>query len=150
MSQITVPPNDGTISTHVGTTPSIGPFTVDFPLAKASDLVVSRLNDGDVSATVLVQGADYTIGSIVLDDAGFVASCSVTLTSAVSNCTVIRTRQTVAERLSNFPVTGFFSRVALNADLNRITMWMQDYSVVTVDEITNLPATVALWLKDPT
>ena len=39
----------------------------------------------------------------------------------------MRFRNTTIERLSNFPLEGYFSRLALNADLNRFTAALQDY-----------------------
>ena len=123
--QQTIPVNDGYISSHVGTTPSTGPFAVDFPFFSLNDVVVSRMADGTDIHEDLVRGADYDITGVATEDGSF-SSGSVTLYIAVSNSTVTRFRTTPIERLSNFPLQGFFSRLALNAELNRVTVWMQE------------------------
>lgn len=125
MAQQTIPVNDGYISSHVGTTPTTGPFAVDFPFFSLNDVVVSRQADGSVIPVPLIRGADYDITGVATDDGSF-SSGSITLYIAVSNTTVVRFRTTPVERLSNFPLQGFFSRLALNAELNRITVWMQE------------------------
>ena len=123
--QQTIPVNDGYISSHVGTTPSTGPFAVDFPFFSLNDVVVTRQADGSNIPELLIRGADYDITGVATEDGSF-SSGTVTLYIAVANTTVVRARTTPIERLSNFPLQGFFSRLALNAELNRITVWMQE------------------------
>jgi hypothetical protein len=124
--QQTIPANDAVISSHVGTTPSTGPFAVDFPFFSLNDVVVTSQADGSATIVTLVRGPDYTLTGVATDDGSF-SSGSVTLTLAVSNTTITRTRDTPVERLSNFPLQGFFSRLALNAELNKVTLWMQEH-----------------------
>ena len=124
--QQTIPANDRVIATHVGTDPSTGPFTVDFPFFSLNDVVVRRLDDGADAWTILVRGADYDLAGVATEDGSF-SSGTITLVLPVANCIISRHGNTTIERLSNFPLQGFFSRLALNAELNRITVVLQEH-----------------------
>ena len=132
MTQPTIPPNDGRISTYVAVTPSTGPFAIDFPFFGLDDVIVELLPDGVVSPIRLVRGPDYSLTATINEDGSY-TNGSVTLVTAVSLTTVFRFRNTTIERLSNFPLEGYFSRLALNADLNRFTAALQDYQRRLVD-----------------
>lgn len=126
MTQPTIPENDGRIATYVAATPSTGPFAVDFPFCSPDDVIVETQADGSSTPIRLVRGPDYALTATQNEDGSY-TNGSVTLTTAVSLTTVTRFRNTTIERLSNFPLEGYFSRLALNADLNRFTMALQDY-----------------------
>ena len=132
MTQPTIPPNDGRITSYVAATPSTGPFAVDFPFYSLDDVVVTILPDGVATPIRLVRGPDYHLNATQNEDGNYTNGL-VTLTVAVSTTAVTRYRDTTIERLSNFPLEGFLSRLALNADLNRITMALQDYQRRLVD-----------------
>ena len=76
-----------------------------------------------------------------------------TLYLAVSNTTLVRARTTPIERLSNFPLQGFFSRLALNAELNKITVWMQELhgllGSTTEASIAHAPIVSPFFVGDP-
>ena len=150
--QQTIPANDGYIASHVGTTPSTGPFAVDFPFFSLNDVVVTREADGVFVPELLIRGADYDLTGVSTDDGSF-SSGSITLYLAVSNSTVVRARTTPVERLSNFPLQGFFSRLALNAELNRITVWMQELhgllGSTTEASTAHAPIVSPLFVGDP-
>ena len=124
--QQTIPVNDRVIATQVGITPSTGPFTVDFPFFSLADVVVTWLPDGGDVATTLVRGADYDLAGVATEDGSF-SSGTITLVLPVANGILSRYGNTTIERLSNFPLQGFFSRLALNAELNRITVVLQEH-----------------------
>jgi microcystin-dependent protein len=152
MMQQTIPVNDGYISSHVGATPSTGPFAVDFPFFSLNDVTVTRTADASFIPELLVRGVDYDITGVATDDGSF-SSGSVTLHLAVSNTTVVRFRSTPIERLSNFPLQGFFSRLVLNAELNKITVWMQELNgllgTTTEASQAHAPLVSPLFVGDP-
>jgi hypothetical protein len=123
--QQTIPVNDAVIDSYVGSVASSGPFQVDFPFFSYNDVIVSLTPDGSGTPTILVRGPDYTLVGVATEDGSF-SSGTVTLVLPVTNTTIRRYRDTPVERLSNFPLQGFFSRLALNAELNKITVWMQE------------------------
>ena len=124
--QQTIPVNDRVIATQVGITPTTGPFTVDFPFFSLADVVVTWLPDGGDVVTTLVRGADYDLAGVATEDGSF-SSGTITLVLPVANGILSRYGNTTIERLSNFPLQGFFSRLALNAELNRITVVLQEH-----------------------
>ena len=126
MTQPTVPPNDGRVSSHVGGTPASGPFQIDFPFMNLGEIVVELLADGALVPTILVYGSQYTVAATPQDDGSFING-TIMLTTPVSNTTVTRFRNTFIQRLSNYPLTGFFDRLSLNAEMNRFVMAMQDF-----------------------
>jgi hypothetical protein len=132
MTQPTIPSNDGRISSYVAATASTGPFAVDFPFFSLDDVIVDLLPDGSITPHRLVRGPDYTLTATQNEDGSY-TNGSVTLTVAVSLTTVTRLRDTTIERLSNFPLEGYFSRLSLNADLNRFTTALQDFQRRLVD-----------------
>jgi hypothetical protein len=164
MMQQTIPQNDAYIASHIGSTPSTGPFAVDFPFFSVDDVMVTAQTDGSALIRTLVRGADYTLAGVATDDGSF-SSGTVTLLLAASLTTIVRTRRTPIERLSNFPLQGFFSRLALNAELNKITVYLQESQsilghiednalrtpdqefglVVTADTIANRGGKVLAW-----
>ena len=132
MTQPTIPSNNGQIVSYVAATPSTGPFNVDFPFYSLDDVIVTTQADTASVPTRLVRGPDYHLTATQNEDGNYTNGV-VTLVHAVSLTTVTRYRDTTIERLSNFPLEGYFSRLALNADLNRITMAMQDFQRRLVD-----------------
>ena len=126
MTQPTIPSNDGQIVSYVAATPSTGPFNVDFPFYALDDVIVTTQADGSIEPVQLVRGVDFTLTATQNEDGNYTNGV-VTLSVAVSFTTVARFRNTTIERLSNFPLEGYFSRLSLNADLNRITMALQDF-----------------------
>jgi hypothetical protein len=133
MTQPTVPPNDGRVDSHVGTTPSTGPFQIDFPFMNLGEIVVEIAPDGPVVVwTVLVYGSQYTVAATANEDGSY-TSGTVTLVTAVANTTVRRFRRTQIERLSNYSLNGYFDRLSLNAEMNRYVMCLQDFDRRLVD-----------------
>ena len=126
MSQPTVPPNDGRVASHVAATPSAGPFQIDFPFMNLGEIVVEILADGAIVPTILVYGSQYTVAATPQDDGSYING-TVTLVTPVSNTTVTRFRNTYIQRLSNYPLTGYFDRLSLNAEMNRFVMSLQDF-----------------------
>jgi hypothetical protein len=131
--QQTIPVNDRYTASYVGSTPSTGPFAVDFPFFSLADVVVTRKFTGQGHAEVLVRGADYELVGVATEDGSF-SSGTITLVLPTANATIARYGSTTIERLSNFPLQGFFSRLALNAELNRITVVLQEQEA---DQATN-------------
>jgi microcystin-dependent protein len=121
--QITIGEGTGWRQTFVpaGTPASV--FNVDYPFFSIDDLIV-QLTSNNVSTT-LVRGSDYDVGGTPGDD-GVYPSGVVTLRYTVAACIVTISRDTAEERTANFPLTGFLDRLALNQQLNRITVILQD------------------------
>ena len=132
MSQPTVPPNDGRVASHVGTTPSTGPFQIDFPFMNLGEIAVELLADGALVPTILTYGSQYTIAATPQEDGSYING-TVSLVTPVSNTTVTRFRNTYIQRLSNYPLTGYFDRLSLNAEMNCFVMCMQDFQRRMVD-----------------
>lgn len=133
MTQPTVPPNDGRVDSHVGTTPSTGPFQIDFPFMNLGEIVVEIAPDGPIVVwTVLVYGSQYTVAATANEDGSY-TNGTISLVAAVANTTVRRFRNTQIERLSNYPLTGYFDRLSLNAEMNRYVMCLQDFDRRLVD-----------------
>lgn len=122
-AQTSIGENDGVIRTEQVAS-STGPFDVDFPFFNLDDVIVT-LTDEDGVITTLVRGVDYTLTATANDD-GIYPSGSVTLADAVENTIVTRKRETPLSRVSQFPTTGTFNRVSLNAEMNRLFVAMQD------------------------
>lgn len=123
-TQTSIGDNDGRIQSDV-TTASTGPFAIDFPFNSLDDVIV-QVQDEDNLLTTLVRGVDYTITATVNGD-GTYPSGTVTLTTAIENSTITRYRSTALERNSQLPLLGHLDRTAVNADLNRVMMAMQDF-----------------------
>ena len=122
-AQTSIGDNDGRIqSTVVGS--SVGPFTVDFPFFSLDDVVVTFL-DANGAIDTLVRGVDYTLTATANDD-GIYPSGTVDLLAAVTDGVVTRYRTTPLTRASQLPLTGYLDRTALNADLNKTLMALQD------------------------
>jgi hypothetical protein len=132
MTQPTIPPNDGRVTTQVGTTPSTGPFQVDFPFMNLGEVMVQTLADGATDWTTLVYGTHYSVSAVPNEDGSY-TNGTVTLVTAVANTQVSRFRNTFIQRLSNYPLTGYFDRLSLNAELNRYVMCLQDFQRRLVD-----------------
>ena len=132
MTQPTVPANDGRVSTHVATPAANGPFQIDFPFMNLGEIAVEILADGAVTATLLIYGSQYTVSATAQEDGSYING-TVMLVTAVSNTTVTRYRNTQITRLSNYPLTGYFDRLSLNAELNRYVMCLQDFQRRLVD-----------------
>lgn len=122
-AQTSIGANDGFIQTAV-VGASTGPFAVDFPFFALDDVIVTVLTAAGAKTT-LVRGVDYTLTATANDD-GIFPSGTVNLTVAVSNSTVTRYRVTSLTRASQLPLTGYLNRTALNADLNKQIMALQD------------------------
>jgi hypothetical protein len=132
MTQPTIPAGDGRISSYIAATPSRGPFAIDFPFFSLDDVIVEVLFDGQINPVRLVRGVDYVLTAVANEDGSY-TNGSVLLVQQYVSCTVTRYRNTTIERLSNFPLEGYFSRLALNADLNRFTTALQDFQRRMVD-----------------
>ena len=90
------------------------------------EIVVELLADGAIVPVILTYGSQYTVAATPQDDGSFVNG-TIMLTTPVSNTTVTRFRNTFIQRLSNYPLTGYFDRLSLNAEMNRFVMCMQDF-----------------------
>lgn len=132
MTQPTVPPNDARKASHVAATPSSGPFDIDFPFMNLGEIVVELLADGALIPTILVYGSQYSVAATPQEDGSFINGV-ITLVTPVANTTVTRFRNTFIQRLSNYPLTGYFDRLSLNAEMNRFVMCMQDFQRRLVD-----------------
>jgi hypothetical protein len=124
--QPTIPPNDGRVTSHVGSTPNAGPFHIDFPFTSLGEIIVQTQADGSATWSTLVYGSQYTVLGTANEDGSY-TNGDVYLTFNISNSTVARFRNTFIERLSNFPLTGYFDRLSLNAEMNRYVMCLQDF-----------------------
>lgn len=123
MAAITIAENDGQVSYTVGSTPSTGPFEIDFPFFFTSEIsVVVRNAAGD--ETTLERDTDFTIAGTAADD-GF-AGGAVTLIAAASNSTVVITRDLATTKATNLPTSGPLSIRVLNTLLSRLFSWTQD------------------------
>lgn len=132
-SQTSIPAGEARTQT-VQVSPSTGPYAISWPFCALDDVVV-QVTVGSVTTTK-VRGVDYDITATANDD-GIFPSGTINFTTAVSG-TITRYRDTPAERLSNFPLTGYLERASLNADLNRAMMAVQDY-VTRINRSLRLP-----------
>jgi hypothetical protein len=122
-AQTSIGANDGHIQSDV-VGASSGPFSVDFPFFSLDDVVVTVV-DANGTLSTLVRGVDYALTATANDD-GIYPSGEVTLTSPIENSTITRYRTTGLTRASQLPLTGYLDRTALNADLNRQIVSLQD------------------------
>lgn len=123
-AQTSIGANDGRIQTTVVGS-SVGPFTVDFPFFSLDDVVVTFIDDATGTIDTLVRGVDYTLTATANDD-GIYPSGTVDLLAAVTDGVLTRYRNTPLTRASQLPLTGYLDRTALNADLNKTLMALQD------------------------
>jgi len=144
MTQITIPSEVPKVSYTVGATPQTV-FTFDFGYFDDADLLV--YDDG-----VLVSSFDYTVTPAVTYDNGYDGG-TVTLTTAVSNATIVITRSVAVERTSNFALSGPFAIAALNTQFSRLVAMIQDrnpgiqqtvkYSLGVTDTVGEITETAA-------
>lgn len=100
-------------------------FSIDFPFFGLDDIEVRRTTVGMIT-TLMVRGVDYNITGTPNED-DIYPSGAVVLVASVSDGMVTISRRTSILRNSNFPLTGYLDRVALNADLNRMIVILQDF-----------------------
>lgn len=122
MAALTISENNGLAVYTVGSTPSTGPFSVDFPYFSASEIVVTKTVSG--VDTVLVNGTDYTLTGTAADD-GYSAG-SITLASSVSSCTLTIERDLSTVKATNFALSGPLQIKTLNTYFSRLFSWQQD------------------------
>lgn len=122
MSQLPVPYVTPEIEYAVGVS-STGPFTFPFSYYDQDDIKVS-VTDANGVTTDLTITTEYTVSGTAVDD-GY-SNGSVTLVSGVANSTVKIYRQSVIDRLTNYPETGPFDIGLLNKDLNKVTHILQE------------------------
>lgn len=122
MAALTISENDGLATYTIGSTPSAGPFSVDFPYFSASEIVVTKIVSG--VATALVNGSDYTLAGTAADD-GY-SSGAITLTPALSSCVIRIERELSTVKSTNFSVTGPLQISSMNTMFSRLFAWQQD------------------------
>lgn len=119
---VNVPPLDEAPVTVVGSTPQ-SEFAFDFPFWESDDLIVYI--DG-----VLLGSGGYTVQGHYVQNGdpveGGYGSGTVTLNTAVSNCSVTLDRLVVASRESQFSRAAPLGMPALNSDLNKLAARQQD------------------------
>lgn len=125
MAQITVPDVVPEIEYAV-TTSSTGPFEVPFAFFDTADVFVSLVAD-DGTVTLLTQTTNWTFTrtDAAVDGEGY-SGGEITLVAAVENTTVRIYRDTVIDRLVNYPQAGPISIQKLNDELNMVTMILQE------------------------
>jgi microcystin-dependent protein len=74
----------------------------------------------------LFRGTDFDITGTLGPD-GIYASGTVVMRNALTSGTVTLARHTAIQNDATFPLTGYFDRLALNAELDRLTLILQDY-----------------------
>ncbi len=122
MAALTISSSNGVNSYVIGGTPSTGPFPVTFVYFFASE--VSLVKNVSGTLTTLTAGVDYTLTGTPADD-GFWGG-SITLLSALSNCTLIASRSLVDTKATNFPTSGPISIPTMNTLFSRLFSWVQD------------------------
>ena len=98
----------------VGSTPTTGPWTFDFPVFAAGDVIVVKTVAG--VDTELVLGVDYTQILNSTYEGGYDGG-SITAIAPLSDCTLTIYRDTPIERTDDFPNTGSFNIKTLNTTL---------------------------------
>jgi hypothetical protein len=122
VAALTISENDGIAVYSVGSTPSTGPFAIDFPYFLTSEITVKKTVSG--VETTLVSGTDYNISGTAADD-GY-SSGSVTLVASVSSCTITIERALQATKATNFAVAGPLQIKTLNTFFSRLFSFVQD------------------------
>lgn len=122
MAHLTIPSVANEVEYLVSAVASSGPFTIPFAFFKDEDVKVS-VNDG-TATTELVLTTDYTVDGTPIEG-GFTGG-TITLVVARASVTVRVYRDTVIERLTEFPITGPFDIGALNDELNKVIVIEQE------------------------
>lgn len=114
-----VPEDDFFRVINIGGTPQ-QVLTFTLPYVKNEDIRLTR--DGVLQSPTL----NYTlVGTPAGNGLGFTGG-TITLTTPDSNAQYIVARVTPIERVSNFPTTGPFNIAALNLELSRVVMILQE------------------------
>lgn len=96
-------------------------FDYDFPIFVSSDLVVDRADDADAVPVTLVEGVDYTVTGVGLEDGG-----TIELTvAAIAGQIWTLFGDTPEQRLTNFQQKGDFRAEAINDELDNLTIMAQ-------------------------
>ena len=109
--------------TYAITTASTGPFAVPFKFIDDEDLRVYlyTAGDGPDAGDLLTLTTDYTLTGEGNEDGG-----TLTLVSAATNKSLLIERATSLGRSSDFPLSGPFSIIALNAEFDRMVARIQE------------------------
>jgi hypothetical protein len=128
MSEVTVP-NEASEVEYAITTSSAGPFIVPFSFFEQQDIKVVKRDDVTNVETELVITTDWTFNllDVPADQLGVgYEGGEITLNVALENHTLKIYRDTVIERLTNYPSTGPFAIYLLNNELSRMIAIMQE------------------------
>jgi len=128
MSEITVPAISSEVTYQIVAS-SAGPFVVPFPFTKQEDIRARKRDDVTGFETDLFLTTDFTFSllnapsqqeGIGFDDG------EITLNSSLENHTLKIFRDTVIDRLTNYPSTGPFSIYLLNNEFAKIYTILQE------------------------
>jgi len=128
MSEVTVPNEANEVEYQI-TTSDDGPFTVPFSFFEQQDIRVIKRDDATDVETELFLSTDWTFTTLdePVDQEGVGWNgATITLNSALTDHTLRIFRNTVIERLTNYPSTGPFSIYLLNNELARMIAIMQE------------------------
>lgn len=110
---------DAFVDVVVGSTPTTGPFTFDFPFfSETDDIKVKRTDDATGAVTTLAVTTDYTVSGVAVSG-GFQGG-TITLVSSDSDATLTIYRDVSIKRTDWFPSSGPFDITTLNQTLARI------------------------------
>lgn len=108
---------------------SVGPFVVPFPFTKEEDVKVSIRDDvtGDESALLLTTDWTFNLLNAPSQQEGIgFDDGEITLNSSLENHSLKIYRDTVIDRLTNYPSTGPFSIYLLNNEFSKIYTILQE------------------------
>ena len=133
-AQTSIGANDGRIQSPI-TSGDTASKSIDFPFFSKDDVVIT-ITESNGTIHTYTRGVDYNITATVNDD-GIYPSGTVAFLGggAPVSGTLTRYRLTGISRVSQLPLTGFLSRVSLNADLNRVMCAMQDFDRKAVNAL---------------
>jgi len=122
MSEITVPNVPSEVEYQI-TTSDDGPFTVPFPFFQQGDVKVFKRDDATGIETELVLTTDWYFSQlnspIDQEGVGF-GGGTITLQVALADHTIKIFRDTIIDRLANYPSTGPFAIYLLNNEFSKL------------------------------
>jgi len=128
MSEVTVP-NEANEVEYTISTSSAGPFIVPFSFFEQQDIKVVARDDATDIEVELIITTDWTFTDLTVpagqEGVGW-SGAEITLNVALANHTLKIYRNTIIERLTNYPSTGPFAIYLLNNELSRHIAIMQE------------------------